>query len=59
MHSDALSAMPGVAHLYRDKYCTGNQISCARYKVYLQLGHEKVPADLYPHQHARLREILI
>jgi hypothetical protein len=57
--SDAMMTVPCVAHLLKDTYCAGNRYSCARYKVYQSLGEGNVPADLFPHQHGRLREILV
>jgi hypothetical protein len=58
LYSDAMVLMPGTAHLFREKYCAGNQHGCARYKAYQQLGEASVPADLAPHDHGRLREIV-
>ncbi len=58
LYSDAMSTMPGVASIFQMKYCTGNQLTCARYKAYQELGEGNVPADLYPHEHAKLKELL-
>jgi hypothetical protein len=58
MYWDALVTVPGIVHMLKDTYCNGNRFSCARYKAYQWLGEGNVPADLFPHQHCRLREIL-
>jgi hypothetical protein len=58
MYSHAIDTTPGIAHMFRDSYCCGNPLSCARYKVYQCLGVGNVPADLFPHEHCRLAEIL-
>jgi hypothetical protein len=50
--------MPGIANIFRGKYCVGNQMTCARYKAYQALGEGNVPADLYPHQHAKLKDLI-
>jgi hypothetical protein len=59
LYSDALVTMPGIARIFHEKYCTGNQFTCARYKAYQALGEGQVPSDLYPHEHAKLRELLV
>lgn len=59
LYSDAMVVMPGIAHIFRDKYCTGNNFACARYRAYQELGEGNVPADLYPHEHRKLKEIIL
>ncbi|HEY3317339.1 MAG TPA: hypothetical protein VGK50_02800 [Coriobacteriia bacterium] len=58
LYSDAMVTMPGIANIFRGKYCVGNQMTCARYKAYQALGEGNVPADLYPHQHAKLKDLI-
>ncbi len=58
LYCDAMVSMPAVANVLLDRYCAGDHIACARYRAYMSLGEGNVPADLFPYQHDRLREIL-
>jgi len=51
--------MPSAAELLKDRYCRGNYLNCARYMVASKLGKEKVPADLFPGQIDRAKEIIM
>jgi hypothetical protein len=59
LYSDALVTMPGIARVFRDKYCAGNQVGCARYQAYQEFGLGNIPADLYPHEHCKLKELTL
>lgn len=47
-----------VLEAQKRRYCLGENAACARYRVFQKLGREAVPADLFPNQVARAREIL-
>jgi len=45
--------MPVLSGLYKEHYCKGHNIDCARHLVLVRCGREAVPKDLYPHQKER------
>ena len=57
-HCDCLSGCPffngkmsigsAIGEMYRQKYCLGTFLECARHQVKEALGKEKVPNNLYP-----------
>lgn len=36
--------------IMKEKYCQSNNLNCARYMIFMALGRESVPKDLFPHQ---------
>lgn len=56
--NDKMANKPGTANLMKQNYCKGSFKDCARYLVCKALGRDKVPADLYPSQMERARELL-
>ena len=48
----------GMAGLYKNKYCLGDNRQCARYQVFTKLGRAAVPDDLYPNMQDRARALL-
>ena len=54
--NDAMANMPSLAEMMKDKYCRDNFKSCARYQV--RITGKPVPADLFPNQTARVKDIL-
>jgi len=50
--------MPAAAELLKKRYCLGDNSQCARFMVASRLGKERVPADLFPSQTDRAKEIL-
>ncbi len=56
--NDRMANKPGTAEMMKAKYCKGQFAECARYLVCKALGREKVPADLYPIQIDRARELI-
>lgn len=57
--NDKMAEMPGMAGLYKQRYCREDNLSCARYTVFKALGRENVPTDLYPNDLARANEIVV
>ncbi len=55
---DELAERPGIAVMYKKKYCNGNYVECARYLVIKELGLENAPSDLYPNMLRRADEII-
>ncbi|RKX83558.1 MAG: hypothetical protein DRP58_08550 [Spirochaetes bacterium] len=37
----------------KEKYCKVNNLNCARYMIFMALGKEKMPNELFPHQKDR------
>ena len=56
--NDKMTNMPGMADLYKSKYCKGDNSLCARFKVFGALGREKVPTDLFPNDLSRAETII-
>ena len=54
--SGRMGNMPSVAELLKRSYCLGDKTRCARYQV--GAAGVPVPADLFPQQTDRVREIL-
>jgi hypothetical protein len=50
--------MPDAAEKLKKNYCYGDNSRCARYMVFVKLGRERVPADLFPLQVYRAEEVL-
>lgn len=42
--------MPGMAGIYKRRYCRGSNSGCARWLVHSMLGPAAVPADLFPNE---------
>jgi hypothetical protein len=49
-------AMPAVEEMMKKRYCLGDKRECARYQV--SSAGVKIPADLFPHERDRARELL-
>lgn len=56
--NDKMASKPSLANLMKKQYCHDDFNSCARHQVFLVLGKEAVPKDLYPNQTDKAREIL-
>lgn len=56
--NDKMADKPGTAEIMKTKYCKGQFMECARYKVCKALGRDKVPADLYPIQVDRAQALI-
>lgn len=48
----------GVGSIFKQKYCLGDYLLCARYEVCIALGPEAVPTNLYPNMHDISHKIL-
>lgn len=45
---------PTTASIYKNLFCDLNPKTCARYLTAEKLGHDRVPADLFPHMKNRV-----
>jgi hypothetical protein len=52
--NEKMRGMPTTTDIYKQNYCRGDNNTCARYRVYLSLGRDKVPPDLFPNQVERV-----
>ncbi len=55
---ETLIAAPGIAKLYKNRYCFTEKIQCARYTIYKKLGIKKVPNTLFPNQPENAQKII-
>mgnify|MGYP001813036661 CR=1 FL=1 len=55
---DRLPNMPDYADLLKELYCLDDYPECARYGVFLKFGVEAVPADLFPNEAIKGRELV-
>ena len=56
--NDQMANMPSLAGQIKQRFCLNAWDSCARYLVFKALGPGRAPADLYPLQLERAREIV-
>ncbi|HPQ71239.1 MAG TPA: hypothetical protein PKW95_19085 [bacterium] len=56
--NDRMATKPGISDMYKKRYCLGDKSGCARYMIFSRLGREHVPADLYPNQVDRAKQII-
>jgi hypothetical protein len=56
--NDRMKDMEGSASLFKNRYCTGDFMKCARHQVKDALGKPAVPVDLYPNMQERAQQII-
>ena len=56
--NDKMAGMPAMAEMMKKQYCRSGFENCARYTVREKAGKDKVPADLFPNQIDRARQII-
>jgi len=56
--NDKMADKPATAGMMKKQYCQGDSSGCARHQVKVAAGSENVPADLYPSQTYRVKEVL-
>ena len=56
--NDRLKGRPGMVALYKRQYCRGDNSACARHMVFRTVGREHVPADLFPNDVSRAKEVI-
>jgi hypothetical protein len=56
--NDKMAGMPTTSEMMKKRFCLGENSGCARYMIFAALGRERVPADLFPNNTERAREIL-
>lgn len=56
--NDKMAEMPGLAEIFKQNYCRGDNSTCARLFVANRLGAEQVPFDLYPNGIERAERIV-
>lgn len=45
---DKMDNMPAMADIFKHRYCMGDNLSCARHRVFEVLGRGEVPTDMFP-----------
>lgn len=56
--NEQMATKPGMLALYKAQYCRGDNRQCARYMVYVAMGREAVPTDMYPNDRLRATRIV-
>ena len=56
--NDKMSKQPATAQSMKTRYCMGGNSLCARYLVVKTLGKEKVPANLFPNQMDKAKNLI-
>lgn len=56
--NDKMANMPSMANMYKKRYCQEDNQACARFRVYVEVGRENVPKDLYPNEAERVDVII-
>jgi hypothetical protein len=56
--NDKMGNRPGMAEMYKKKYCRGDNSDCARHMVVEAMGREKVPTNLFPNQADEAKRII-
>lgn len=56
--NDRMPIDSGMGKIYKEKYCLGKFMDCARHKVKEALGKEKVPTNLYPNMFQKAEQII-
>jgi uncharacterized membrane protein YkvA (DUF1232 family) len=55
---DKMGTMPTMANMMKQRYCQGDNSTCARWVVRAALGPAVVPQDLFPNQADRAEKII-
>ena len=45
-------------NIMKEKYCQKNNLNCARYMIFMALGKESIPKELFPHQKDLAYEVI-
>jgi hypothetical protein len=53
-----MANMPSMATMMKSVYCQSDPDKCARLMIVKSVGREKVPADLFPNQIDKAKEII-
>ncbi len=56
--NDRMASKPATSEMFKKAYCRGDNNRCARYMVFSALGGAAVPADLFPNQVERARDVI-
>lgn len=56
--NDQMQGKPAMLALYKAQYCHADNSQCARYTVYLALGRDAVPRDMYPNDRLRALRVV-
>jgi hypothetical protein len=56
--NDRMLNMPSLMDSFKQTYCRGVSVNCARYLVSMAYGKDAVPVDLFPNQIERAEKII-
>ncbi len=56
--NDKMANMPSMTSMMKSVYCQSDPDKCARLMIVKAVGREKVPADLFPNQVDKAKEII-
>ncbi len=55
-YDNVVHGFPATADYLINKYCKGSYWECARYKIYMVHGRDKVPKGLFPQENINLED---
>jgi hypothetical protein len=58
LFTDKMANLPKTTKIIKEKYCQSNFSVCARHMVFLALGKEKIPPDLFPGQVPKAKTLI-
>ncbi len=56
---DKMDNMPAMADIFKRRYCLGDNLSCARHRVFEARGRERVPSDMFPNDGEYAETVLV
>lgn len=56
--NDRMANMPAMADIYKQRFCQGSPLTCARFVLAKTIGRENVPVNLYPNDMERAQSLM-
>ena len=56
--NDIIEDVPSISETLKNEYCLGDNSQCARYLIFLAIGKEHLPDDVFPHEVDKAEKII-
>jgi hypothetical protein len=56
--NDRLKDMPAMSEVLKERFCMREHKACARYLVFLEVGRDKIPENLFPNNIEKVAKLL-